>query len=458
MLENEGNGLFGDGGLDLGNGFTDLFGNDDPFGGGEPALHPKSEPADETALDGILQAEPSVQPAEEPLQAEPETENLMKEPEANGIGPQSGVQQGAPSEKDAGTGTEIPYQDTANLFDAAIAQAEEKQAAALKSSLADKLPVFVYANAKEELADTSKTFDQLRYEKSEDFPEMDDGSAVSWKMVYGSVTKAVSTPKKTTIAELKKQIEDSKAFKDALKKAKGEITCEVRPSVTAKKKGIASSYKGIFPTVADAEGSGKTICYVPAEDGRVYEVRPNKIGTFIAPADKVTLLSKVRAGFIPALPKIPYQTLAEVLSFFKLFVNEKHTVEAMVYIYWSVADEKYYVYAPVQQVSKERIDTTLPELDEEKFVLVMEVHSHNTMKAFFSPTDDKDERATRLYTVVGRLDKLFPEIKTRASVGGTFIPVCPADVFEGIAVDFPESWSQAVQIAPPKKEGACEAE
>ena len=292
----------------------------------------------------------------------------------------------------------------------------------------------------------------------EDFPEMDDGSAVSWKMVYGSVTKAVSTPKKTTIAELKKQIEDSKAFQDALKKAKGEMTCEVRPSVTAKKKGIASSYKGIFPTVADAEGSGKTICYVPAEDGRVYEVRPNKIGTFIAPADKVALLSKVRAGFIPALPKIPYQTLAEVLSFFKSFVNEEHAVEAMVYIYWSVADEKYYVYAPVQQVSKERIDTTLPELDEEKFVLVMEVHSHNTMKAFFSPTDDKDERATRLYTVVGRLDHLFPDIKTRASVGGTFIPVRPADVFEGIDVDFPESWSQAVQIVTPKKEGACEAE
>lgn len=55
-------------------------------------------------------------------------------------------------------------------------------------------------------------------------------------MTYGTITKTVSTPKKTTIASLKKQIEESKEFMEWHKKAKGEIECKVIPSVTAKKK------------------------------------------------------------------------------------------------------------------------------------------------------------------------------------------------------------------------------
>lgn len=120
-------------------------------------------------------------------------------------------------------------------FEAALAQANQKQAEKDKSGLVLKLPIFSYANAKEEIVDTSKTFDELRNEKAEDFPELDDATAVSWKMAYGTITKTVSTPKKTTIASLKKQIEESKEFMDCLKKAKGEIECKVIPSVTAKK-------------------------------------------------------------------------------------------------------------------------------------------------------------------------------------------------------------------------------
>lgn len=62
--------------------------------------------------------------------------------------------------------------------------------------------------------------------------------------IYGTITKTVSTPKKTTIASLKKQIEESKEFMDCLKKAKGEIECKVIPSVTAKKKGIVCLLQG----------------------------------------------------------------------------------------------------------------------------------------------------------------------------------------------------------------------
>ena len=337
-------------------------------------------------------------------------------------------------------------------FEAALAQANQKQAEKDKSGLVLKLPIFSYANAKEEIVDTSKTFDELRNEKAEDFPELDDATAVSWKMTYGTITKTVSTPKKTTIASLKKQIEESKEFMDCLKKAKGDVECKVIPSVTAKKKGIVASYKGVANSLEEAVSSGKQIVFVPSSDGKIYEVRNNQIGTFIAEADSVSLFSKVRAGFIPALPKIPYSILSEIIAFFKTFVTEKSENEAMANIYWSFEEEKYRVHVPKQTVTKASVDTNLPDIDEEKFLLVMEVHSHNTMGAVFSRTDDKDEIATRLYTVIGRLDKVFPDMTIRISVGGKHLVIDPAIVFDGIGGEFPEKWKEAVEIRKYEKE------
>jgi PRTRC genetic system protein A len=48
---------------------------------------------------------------------------------------------------------------------------------------------------------------------------------------------------------------------------------------------------------------------------------------------------------------------------------------------------------------------------------VMEVHSHHTMHAYFSATDDRDETARRVYGVLGRLDTEAPEIALRVPTG-----------------------------------------
>ncbi len=353
-------------------------------------------------------------------------------------------------QSDAGqsAAAEIP-----DLFEEAIAKAEKKQAESTKSSLTEKLPVFSYASAKEEIVDPSKTFDQLRSEKAEDFPELDDATSVTWKVEYGKITKIVPAPKKTTIAGFKSQIENSKEFLNSLNKCKGEIKCKVTPSVTAKKKGVISPYKGVFHSVDEAVESGKEIAFVPSGDGRVYEIRNNRIGTFIAETDRVTILNKVSAGFIPALPKIPYRILSEIIAFFKACITKNCELEALAYIYWSFADSKYYVYVPKQEVSKDSVETVLPDVDEEKIVLVMEVHSHHTMPAVFSHIDNKDERATRIYTVMGRLDKVFPDICTRISVGGKFVELNPNVVFEGMEGDFPEKWKDAVCKKQPKEKG-----
>ena len=61
--------------------------------------------------------------------------------------------------------------------------------------------------------------------------------------------------------------------------------------------------------------------------------------------------------------------------------------------------------------------------------VVMDMHSHGTMTAWFSGTDDRDEQALRLYMVVGKLDTLIPEIELRIGVYGYFAPVETREVF-----------------------------
>lgn len=60
---------------------------------------------------------------------------------------------------------------------------------------------------------------------------------------------------------------------------------------------------------------------------------------------------------------------------------------------------------------------------------VMDIHSHGTMGAFFSSTDDRDEKGLRLYMVVGKLHTLFPEVKLRLGVYGYFATVRIEEVF-----------------------------
>ena len=64
--------------------------------------------------------------------------------------------------------------------------------------------------------------------------------------------------------------------------------------------------------------------------------------------------------------------------------------------------------------------------DPERYLHVMDVHSHNTMVARFSRTDDRDEQATRLYMVIGRLDRYYPEICCRFACGGWHVEI-PAE-------------------------------
>lgn len=313
-------------------------------------------------------------------------------------------------------------------------------------SLFDKLPIFSYGGAREKIEDTSMTFEELRIRKADDFPELEEGKKVSWTVKYGDVSKAVSLPKETTIAKIKEEIERSKVFLDSLKKGKvKDPDCLVTPKVTAGSKGIAA-YKGVYPTVEAARKSDKVICLIPAADGRLYEMRKTEMGEFIVPANNVVEFSEVRAGFQPALPRIPQKLMGQVISLFRSLISGRQELEAVALIYWDREKKEFLLHIPRQTASKAHVgfqmDEDMP--SEDRYLLYADIHSHNSMAATFSSEDDKDEKATRLYVVVGKLDQFYPRISARISCGGSYLEVDPSDVIEGIGEAFPEAWLKQI--------------
>ena len=334
-----------------------------------------------------------------------------------------------------------------NLIAAAF---EQKETETAKKGLLEKPPVFSYGSAKEAIADPGMTFEELRIAKADDFPELSEGKRVSWTVEYGKITKAIPDPKGKTIQSVKSEIELSKAFLDSLKKAKDKNPdCLVKPKVTAQSKGIAA-YKGVFPSLEMARASDKTICLIPGGDGKVYELRKSELGEFIVPKDNVVEFQQIRAGFTPALPRIPISLIGQIVSFFRCYMNEKEEFEALAHILWDKEAGEFAVHIPKQEVSKAHVhaDLSLDDLPEDRYLHYADIHSHNSMEAKFSPVDDRDEKATRIYIVLGRLDRFFPEVSVRMSCGGVYHPLDPADVLESFGELFPPYWRDNVKTQP----------
>ncbi len=345
--------------------------------------------------------------------------------------------------------TPAPVQQAAAPAENPIAAAfEQKTVENAQKGLLEKAPVFHHKNVKEPIEDASMTFEELRIRKSEDFADLEEGKYVSWSVEYCGIRKEVKDPKGTTIISMKETIERSREFLDALKKSKDKNPdCIVKPKVVLKNKGIAAAYKGRFGSVEEARSSDKVICLIPSSDGRIYELQKTEQGEFIAPKNKVKEFQQVRAGFTPALPLIPLSLIGQIVAFFRTFMEGNEEYEAMAQIYWDKQTREFFAYVPKQTVCKDEIEADLhdcPYDDEERYICYADIHSHNSMEAFFSGTDDRDERGTGLYFVVGKLDRFFPSIKARISCGGSFVSIDPATVIEGLESAFPEDWTKRV--------------
>lgn len=195
----------------------------------------------------------------------------------------------------------------------------------------------------------------------------------------------------------------------------------------------------LAPLTAPLDPASLTRTITIVVDGQgLWEVKRNQIGMFVRKADRLPgRESFMRAGFALALPKLPFELYGQIVAFFRE-VNTRWKTEAYVQCWYrTVASGDgpvgYYLHVPLQDVSGGKVDHVgdHDETPSGSLVHVIDIHSHHTMGAYFSTTDDGDERRhDRLYGVVGNIDQLIPASKWRAASGGTFIDLKMEDVVE----------------------------
>ncbi len=160
--------------------------------------------------------------------------------------------------------------------------------------------------------------------------------------------------------------------------------------------------------------------HVLAKDG-VYEVRHTPAGGFAARVDAAV---EMREGFYLSAPKAPAALLAEVVAAFKAVPHE----EALVNVVYDRATREHSLRWPAQERSAAAVRAAYTPEDDERFVLC-QIHSHGTMRPFWSPRDDEDEVRTGLYGVVGNVDATLPVALFRYSCGGLYREVPAASIF-----------------------------
>ena len=189
--------------------------------------------------------------------------------------------------------------------------------------------------------------------------------------------------------------------------------------------------------------------YVVGQDG-LYLVRKNNIGLFITKAEKIPFIDDDRnpvEGFHMSLDnKLPYEMLLQTVSFFKKVIADKGNAEAMIQVFLNEKDG-YFMHIADQEVSGAFVKFKRDSELEDEHTLILDIHSHNTMSAFFSGTDNADEKEARVYGVIGNLNQEWPEMKFMAGDGnGKLIELIPFDVFEtpDTNMTFPDEWMEKV--------------
>ena len=150
--------------------------------------------------------------------------------------------------------------------------------------------------------------------------------------------------------------------------------------------------------------------------------------------------------------KIPIELFDQVVAFFKKVMEvKKSELEAMIWICWD-AEEGYHLIVPEQRVSKASASYDWASLPAGK-TIVADIHSHNTMGAFFSGTDNRDDQNNVGFSgVVGHLKNDVPQTVWRFNYKDKKIECDLDDIFMLPVRDeqtIPENWIDKIATPTP---------
>lgn len=157
--------------------------------------------------------------------------------------------------------------------------------------------------------------------------------------------------------------------------------------------------------------------YILARDGLyIHACNPHIDATVLVTSAEVRGLSPLEEKVALLHGKMPWKLYDLAYSHFVMDPNR----ERYAAIVW---EDSYHLKIP-EQTREQRSVRYFTESN-----VVLDIHSHGMMDAWFSTQDNHDEQALRLYMVIGKVNMLIPEIEMRIGVYGYFTLIETREVF-----------------------------
>ncbi|MGV0976384.1 MAG: Mov34/MPN/PAD-1 family protein [Azonexus sp.] len=168
--------------------------------------------------------------------------------------------------------------------------------------------------------------------------------------------------------------------------------------------------------------------YVVAANGLFIRAEDTRLEALvkIAPVRLVGLVDLVEGANLK-IDRVPGVWLRSVLA----SARRRMPLEAMYQFHYS-GDQTRAVTHTWRCSSPAQTATPTALRFDDDGLAVVDLHSHNSMPAFFSSTDDADEQGLRFYCVIGRIDTDQPEIRCRVGVYGHFLDVSAETIFDDL--------------------------
>lgn len=219
---------------------------------------------------------------------------------------------------------------------------------------------------------------------------------------------------------------------------------------------LKASYTDIYIVRKD----GKYLRHSKLSGGRFVRVQVKEIPGLKEGLKEVTPEVMEEVNFLPN-GKIPHRLLEEIIQFFRDVMEiKKAEQEAMAHILFNQKDVEgldkgYRIAIPNQIVSKASAKYQFDHIQPGD-VIVVDIHSHNTMRAFFSGTDDSDDKKGIYYAMVaGQLKDKTPQLIARLNINEIRKEMSVDDIFESVKkeIKVPAEWLDKVQTVSPSNTG-----
>lgn len=207
----------------------------------------------------------------------------------------------------------------------------------------------------------------------------------------------------------------------------------------------------------------KPLTYVVTQEG-IYQIRLTPYAVYTAKME----INKIphaeyrapQVGIQFLDRKIPLRLLSLALAFFREVYQQRGT-EALMMIFYDPQTKEFEPYVPRQYASPAMVEEINATERPEGKIMVAHIHSHPNFYGRFSGIDDHDDHRcgdAAIFGVLGNIQKDFPDMSWRISVGGVYVPVEFTDIFtsplepqDTTTVAVPAEWLDKLEKRPEPK-------